>query len=233
MKELRHILARAGAMWIIAGINAVLFIAACCGARLSALWLGAGSGALLSRPWSAVTYMFAQTQPVHFAVNIIGLIIAGAWFQTRMSGLRLTATYLAGGLAGALAFETATLIAGTPDATLAGSSASVLAVYAAIVAVHGRTLGEISLGAAGRWSPGLPLCLVFVNSVFELWGANPGGNLAHLAGIAAGWIIGRYRGHDSNSVTDTHAGRSIIEKFERSGYSSLTADERSKLSKNS
>lgn len=229
MKHMRHIVARAGAMWIIAGINAALFIAACCGVHLSALWLGAGSDALLSRPWSVVTYMFAHTQPAHFAVNIIGLIITGAWFQTRMSGLRLTGTYLAGGLAGALAFETAALMAGTPDATLAGSSASVLAVYAAIVAAHGRILDKVSLGSAGQWSPGWPLCFIAISSVFELWGANPGGNLAHLAGIAAGWLIGRYIIHSSRTAGSDNS--DIIEKFERSGYSGLNAAERNRLSK--
>ena len=228
MKSILGILSRAGAMWIIAGINAALFIASCLGVSLAPLYLGAGAEALAARPWSPLTYMFAQTQPAHFAINIIGLIIAGAWFQTRLRGVILATTYVAGGLAGALAFEALTAIAGTPGATLSGSSAAVLAVYAAITAVYGRRLGKVSPGVLGQWSPALPLCIIFVNSVFELWGDNPGGNLAHLAGILAGWAIGGYVSRSKRTGSDK-AHRDIIDKFERSGYSGLTADERSKL----
>ena len=214
-------------MWIIAGINAALFISACCGADMSDLYLGAGIESLRARPWSPFTYMFAQTHAAHFSLNIISFIIVGAWFENRLGGLRLAATYLTGGMAGAMAFEAIALIAGTPDATLGGSSAAVLAVYAGIVALYGRRLGNISLGFIGRWSAGLPLCIVLVSSVFELWGDNPGGNLAHIAGILSGWGMGRYLSREATPRNDDSG--NIIDKFERSGYSSLTADERRRL----
>jgi len=226
MKSIANILADATAMWILAGINAAMFITAMCGADLSLLTLGAGIDTVLLRPWSPFSYMFVQILPGHFAINIIGLVIICTWFEHRLGPVRLIATYLAGGLAGAAAFTAVTSLAGTGEATLAGSSAAVLAVYAAIAIAYRRRIRNVSLGFLGEWSPALPLMLALVSSVSGLSGDNPAGNLAHLAGITVGFIIGHFMARPRQPrVTD----RDIIDKFERSGYSGLTTDERRQL----
>lgn len=217
-------------MWILAGINAALFIAAMCGADLSVLTLGAGAGNLSTRPWAPLTYMFVQTLPGHFAINIIGLVIIGAWAEHMSGDRRMLATYLAGGLAGAAAFMAVTSLAGSGETTLTGSSAAVLAVYAAVAMAFRHRIRQVSLGFLGEWSPTLPLMLVLVDSVIGLTGPNPAGNLAHLAGIAAGFIIGHLSSRPRKPRT-TDPG--IVEKCERSGYSGLTPDERRKLHTNS
>ena len=84
---------------------------------------------LLFVPWTSVTYMFTQISFLHLTVNMLwlagfGAMMKGDWWQT-------AGAYLAGGIAGAVAFSMYTIYAGLPGEHLAGASASVIAVVAA------------------------------------------------------------------------------------------------------
>ncbi len=206
---------------LLSALNAAVYVAVLLGADTSSLALDASPGSLASAPWSAVTYMFSHASLVHFAVNIAVLIVAGCKFESAAGALATLAVYFGGGLAGGLAFVSACSWAGVADATLTGASAATLSLCAAaLCTIPGiiRKLKETPAAGAG-----LALALVMV--MWGMIGDNPGGSLAHLAGIAAGIagaviILRRRHVEDNND---------IITKARQSGYASLSPEERARL----
>ena len=230
-------------------------------------------GLLLRRPWTVVSYMFAQYDVLHILFNMLWLYWFGVIFMSLSTGRRLLALYVYGGLAGAalylLAYNVLPFFAGT-DGMLIGASGAVIAVVTAtaIMAPDYKMyllfLGGVSLKWVAIVTIGLDL--------IGVTGANAGGHLAHLGGAIAGAVYAlllrrgtditipfcrvadmianlfkggvkkpgfkRYTGSKTssrNSVphTDSQADQAeldiILDKIKKSGYSSLTPDERKRL----
>lgn len=228
---------------------------------------------LLRRPWTVVSYMFAQYDVLHILFNMLWLYWFGVIFMSLSTGRRLLALYVYGGLAGAalylLAYNLLPFFAGT-DGMLIGASGAVIAVVTAtaIMAPDYKMyllfLGGVSLKWVAIVTIGLDL--------IGVTGANAGGHLAHLGGAIAGAMYAlllrrgtditipfcrvadmianlfkggvkkpgfkRYTGSKTSprsSVphTDSHADQAeldiILDKIKKSGYSSLTPDERKRL----
>lgn len=230
-------------------------------------------GLLLRRPWTVVSYMFAQYDVLHILFNMLWLYWFGVIFMSLSTGRRLLALYVYGGLAGAalylLAYNVLPFFAGT-DGMLIGASGAVIAVVTAtaIMAPDYKMyllfLGGVSLKWVAIVTIGLDL--------IGVTGANAGGHLAHLGGAIAGAVYAlllrrgtditipfcrvadmianlfkggvkkpgfkRYTGSKTSprsSVphTDSQADQAeldiILDKIKKSGYSSLTPDERKRL----
>lgn len=230
-------------------------------------------GLLLRRPWTVVSYMFAQYDVLHILFNMLWLYWFGVIFMSLSTGHRLLALYVYGGLAGAalylLAYNLLPFFAGT-DGMLIGASGAVIAVVTAtaIMAPDYKMyllfLGGVSLKWVAIVTIGLDL--------IGVTGANAGGHLAHLGGAIAGAVYAlllrrgtditipfcrvadmianifkggvkkpgfkRYTGSKTSprsSVphTDSQADQAeldiILDKIKKSGYSSLTPDERKRL----
>lgn len=230
-------------------------------------------GLLLRRPWTVVSYMFAQYDVLHILFNMLWLYWFGVIFMSLSTGRRLLALYVYGGLAGAalylLAYNLLPFFAGT-DGMLIGASGAVIAVVTAtaIMAPDYKMyllfLGGVSLKWVAIVTIGLDL--------IGVTGANAGGHLAHLGGAIAGAVYAlllrrgtditipfcrvadmianlfkggvkkpgfkRYTGSKTSprsSVphTDSQADQAeldiILDKIKKSGYSSLTPDERKRL----
>ncbi|MDE6287346.1 MAG: rhomboid family intramembrane serine protease, partial [Muribaculaceae bacterium] len=167
---------------LLAALNAAVYVAVLLGADTSTLSLAASPQSLAAAPWSAITYMFSHASLVHFAVNIAVLIVAGCKFESASGSLATLAVYLGGGLAGGLAFVIACSWTGVADATLTGSSAATLALCAAALCTIPGIINKLKETPAA--AAGLALAVVIV--MWGMTGDNPGGSLAHLAGIAAG-----------------------------------------------
>jgi membrane associated rhomboid family serine protease len=60
---------------------------------------------LAKQPWSAITYMFAHTDVIHFLVNMLMLFFCGRLFVHFLGDRKLLLTYLLGGIFGYL-FQT-------------------------------------------------------------------------------------------------------------------------------
>lgn len=144
---------------------------------------------LMAKPWTIITYMFLHLGPLHLLFNMWMLYFGGQLFLRYLSERQLLATYIYGGLTGAVVYIAAynifpVFLQANPFAIALGASASVLAVLVAIAA----------------WVPNYPVNLLFLGVVrikyialvlviidfFSIQGSNPGGHLAHLGGALWG-----------------------------------------------
>lgn len=216
-----------------------------------------GSPAALARaPWTLLTYMFAQYDVFHLFFNMVWLYWFGSIFLMRCSQGQLLVLYLYGGLAGALLFVATYMglpLLGFSAGRLIGSSAAVMAIVTATAVMmpdfEMRLLfvGGIRL----KWIAVVTIALVAIG----VTGDNAGGETAHIGGIVAGFLFGSgiRRGRDITAPLRRLAWRrparpapvsgggpsgggdprreldEILDKIRRSGYASLTPDERRRL----
>ncbi|MHC1774061.1 MAG: rhomboid family intramembrane serine protease [Lentimicrobium sp.] len=232
----------------------------------------ANTDVLIEKPWTLLTYMFLHTDFMHILFNMLWLWWFGIIFIQYLSQKQLLATYLFGGLAGAIlyiaAFNFFPVFSMARESALAlGASASVLAVVVAIAfyvpdySVNLLFLGQIKIKY-------IAIFTVFTD-LLMLGSGNAGGHLAHLGGALWGFAyIKMIPGFDpakllnvfyrmdfklnkrgkrqhfkvhkgGKPVTDEEFNRqkvlrqqkidSILEKISRSGYDSLSKEEKELL----
>ena len=92
------------ATWILILLNILVFMAANIGGAADMLALSGSPAVDMAEPWRIVSYMFLHTYPVHLFCNIVALLFIGALYESRLSGLSMTAVYILAGIAGGLAF---------------------------------------------------------------------------------------------------------------------------------
>lgn len=155
-------------------------------------WLGMPVGAgIISRPWTIATNIFAHYEFLHYLFNMLTLYWFGRIFmQVYGSERRALVAYVVGGLAGCAA-SFAMLLLGMGGAILLGASASIMSLMlAATTAAPDRRLwvtffGEVKLKYVA-------LVYVLLSVIMLVGFSNVGGNLAHLGGALAGWLLTRY-----------------------------------------
>lgn len=204
---------------ILTALNAAVFIARQLGADGSPLNL---TGAT-DNPLAVVSYMFSHVYTLHFAANMIVLIFAGGILESRRGPWSVLLTYVAGGIAGGLLYAAACSMLGIVGTELSGASAATLALCAATLVTTpaiSRRLKDTPAALTG-------MALIVAIILLGFRGSNPGGALAHLGGIVAGIVAGIIMSR-KRPVSDptTTSENPIIEKVRRSGYASLSPDER-------
>jgi len=225
---------------------------------LSLVELPGSPVALLSAPWTLVTYMFAQYDVFHLFFNMVWLYWFGSIFLLRCSQSQLLVLYLYGGLVGGLLFVATYLgfpVLGFSAGRLIGSSAAVMAIVTATaVMMPDFEMRLLFIGGVRlKWIALVTIALVAIG----VTGDNAGGEMAHLGGIAMGFLFGSgiRRGRDITApvrrlLSARRAPRAtrygnppsgapgsdprreldeILDKIRRSGYASLSADERRRL----
>ncbi len=210
----------------------------------------------MTRPWTLVTYMFAQYDLLHVVFNMLWLYWFGTMFTMTASSRRLLTLYLCGGLAGAVLFMLGYMVLPmfhSSYGSLIGSSASVIAVVTAVAILmphfkmHLLLIGSVSV----KWIAIVTIVLVLVG----VTGSNAGGEIAHIGGGIARVLCGLWikRGHGlsfrrpsrrqtppeaPSPSLSSDAGLSaneraeldaILDKIKKSGYTSLTSSERDRL----
>ncbi len=156
-------------------------------------WLGVSSNihVVLHRPWTLITYMFLHLEFFHVLFNMVILYVGGRLFSDFIGPDRLTATYLIGGLAGAIFYIASFNIFPVFEDVAAfsvaiGASASVLAIFIAIaVYMPNYQLPLVLLGPIRLKYIALFFVIMDVISIDK---GNPGGHLAHLGGALWGFI---------------------------------------------
>ena len=149
--------------------------------------------ALLTHPWTVLTYMFLHEGFFHLLMNMIMLYFGGMLFMEYLSQQKLVKTYVLGGLFGALFFVAAYNVfpafAYVKETAIAlGASASVLAIFIAIASyvpdyyVHLIFIGRVKLKYVA-------IAFVLLD-LLSIKGDNPGGHLAHLGGALWGFWYG-------------------------------------------
>lgn len=210
----------------------------------------------LQRPWTAVTYMFTQEDVWHAALNMLWLYAFATIFRTRCTSRQLLALYLIGGWSGAALYAlTAYTDPTVAGAGMMGASASVLAVATATAIllpdfqVRVFLLGMVRI----KWIA-LLLAIMFLagNSMSVTAAATHAAGIAAGAFFALQMRRGiditaplnraidaivnaiSHHRHDDpwrrKAATPPRPTKrnldDVIEKIRRSGYSSLTDDEK-------
>lgn len=122
MRALRAIIILNVLLW---GCYAVAWLSGTSDAFGTLFALDADPAMLLSHPWTLLTYMALHSSPLHLLLNMACLFFFGYILcKEGVSGRTLVLLYICGGMAGGL------LYLGFGEDTLAGASASVLAVTA-------------------------------------------------------------------------------------------------------
>ena len=154
-------------------------------------WLSLPSNtqALITRPWTPVTYMFLHAGFIHLLFNILGLYWFGKLFLYHLEGDKLLSVYLLGGLAGAALYVFSYNIFPVFDNTnsiLLGASASIFAVL--VAGSFYDPDREIMLPLVGTYKLKYVAAFYVLLSVIGVSSTNAGGNIAHLGGAAWGWF---------------------------------------------
>lgn len=138
--------------------------------------------AILTRPWTVVTYMFLHGGLSHILFNMLGLFFFGSRVEQRLGERRFITLYLVSGVFGAIAS-----LLFTPSAAVIGASAGVFGVMMAFAMFwpHEKIYiwGVIPVEAR---------ILVLVTTAFALFAGlgGRGGGVAHFAHL--GGYVGAY-----------------------------------------
>jgi len=184
------------------------------------LSLPADLSALLIKPWTLITYMFVQEGLLHLLFNMMVLYIGGQIFINYLSSKMLVTTYFLGGLSGALLyilsfnlFPAFNLNVG--NAILLGSSASVLAIFAAS-ATQAPNL-KLQLFLFGRIPLKYIALIIIVLDVLNIQNGNAGGHIGHLGGVLYGFLFVYYlkKGRNIGSFFDKLNFPSVFNWFKK------------------
>lgn len=182
--------------------------------RFLSEWLGVASNihVVLHRPWTLISYMFLHFDFLHILFNMIVLYVGGRLFSDFIGSDRLTATYLIGGLSGAIfyivSFNLFPVFEEVVSISLAiGASASVLAIFIAISAYMPDY--QLPLLLFGRIKLKYIAIFFVILDVISIDKGNPGGHLAHLGGALWGFVYARMlkRGKDPALVLGFYLGK--------------------------
>lgn len=198
-----------------------------------------GMRAVWPWPWTPLTYMITQGDLRELLFNMLWLWGFSEIFMMVGTRRRLIATYIIGGLAGALVYLLAANVGMAPDGILLGASASIcaMAVVAAMLApgygVYLLILGRVTLKSIAWITLGFAVLLPLLMGNFSGMWAHAGGALGgYLAGLAMrrGWLprfsVSKFR----RAVPKKEASLDeLLDKVRRSGYNSLTLNEKRKL----
>lgn len=153
-------------------------------------WMGMPIGSdLIVRPWTLATNIFSHYDFIHFIFNMLCLYWFGRIFmQTYQSERRALITYVVGGLAGC--FVALTLAFSGANHILLGASGAVMALLlATTTATPDRRVWVTFFGDVKmKW---VALAYVGISVLMLIGLSNVGGNLAHLGGALAGWLLAR------------------------------------------
>lgn len=172
---------------------------------------------LLRRPWTLITYMFAQIDVLHILFNMLWLYWFGSIFTSLTTVRRLLPLYIYGGLGGAIlfiaAYNTLPYFAGS-EGLLIGSSAAVIAIVTATAFMApDYKVGLLFLGPVSlKWIAAVTIGIDFL-SVTD---TNAGGHIAHLGGALTGmaYILMLRRGVDL-AAPFNRAADSIVNSLRR------------------
>jgi len=214
---------------------------------------------LMYKPWALATYMFTHAGFFHFFFNMLWLYWMGRIFEDFLNPCQFTFNYLAGGLTGGILYIISyNIFPGLKDnligAEMVGSSASVMAIAVATATLlPDYSIRLLFLGDVKLKFLIIAYVLLDVIGIAQL---NAGGSIAHLGGALLGFIYIKQlqNGNDWSKlfqkrkrlrvIKNTAAGSrsantfppeevidQILDKISRSGYDSLSKQEKEQLFK--
>ena len=158
------------------------------GALLSYVALPAWANWQIGQIWTLLTYGFLHYGFMHLLLNCVMLYFAGHMLKTFWTDLQVVRLFLVGIITGGIAFVVISLWSPGWN-PLMGASAGVLALLLAATRMSPRMpVYLLGIFKVPLWV--VSAILLFI-SVAGLSGENGGGQVAHLGGALAGWVLGR------------------------------------------
>ncbi|WP_158961290.1 rhomboid family intramembrane serine protease [Myroides fluvii] len=207
----------------------------------------------LGRFWTFISYSFVHANIWHLLLNMIMLFFVSNLFFTFFTTRQFLFVYFAGALGGSILYYISAFFF-SMGAGLVGASAAVMAPLIAIAAFAPKM--EVRLALLGRVKMIYIAAVIIVIDLFQLSSSNVGGHLAHLGGalVGFGYIFLLKRGIDlakpkkrtaknkstfkkiyvnksvdKNVTKETTTQKeidAILDKISRSGYESLSKEEK-------
>jgi len=207
----------------------------------------------LARFWTFVSYSFVHANIWHLLLNMIMLFFVSNLFFTFFTSRQFLFVYFAGALGGSVLYYWSSFFFGMGYG-LVGASAAVMAPLIALATFAPQM--EVRLALLGRVKMIYIAAVIIILDLFQLSSSNVGGHLAHLGGalVGFGYIFLLKRGTDlakpmkrtaKNKSTfkkvyvnksvekyvtkeDTSQKKidAILDKISRSGYESLSKEEK-------
>ncbi len=220
----------------------------------SLLFMPSSFSGWLHAPWTAFTYMFTHTNPLHLLFNMLWLLWFGHLLLITHTPRHLLTLYIGGGLSGALLYIIfSALLPAFSTGALIGASASIISIMCATAIkmpsyrVHLFFIGDIKLG----WVVAIMIALTLLGT----GPTNLGTQAAHIGGALFGVVaalaprLGLHLAAKTPSRPATPTQRRInrtidiiaahrldqqrldelLDKIRLSGYESLSKSERQEL----
>ncbi len=226
--------------WLIL-INAIVFVVARVSMSIGMEWvasclmLPATLQGVLAQPWSVVTYMFTQYDLWHLLANMVMLYWFGGLTLSTAESRSVMWLYAIGGLAGAACYLAMGMVSGVSigPGLIGASSAVIGVIVGSVLTMPNRRVSMWLIGDVRlRWVALIILMIFAVGGV----ATSTGTFMAHIGGALGGvgwYMVGRVRygmrraDHGlSHSAYNVDA---ILDKIKRSGYASLSDQERKTL----
>jgi membrane associated rhomboid family serine protease len=198
---------------------------------------------LFSHPWTIITYGFFHQGFIALFFNLLLLFYFGSILLDFASQKKLTQLYFWGVPAGGIFFLASYRFFPDMyiiDSPLLGASAGVMSVmtYISLLMPH----YQIKIRFLGFFKLIHILIFFIVFNLLQIPLGNPGGYFAHLGGLTAGFIIfvisekqlfNKKNNTDNFLISKEKRIDDILDKISRSGYESLTQNEKNELFKQS
>lgn len=207
------------------------------------------------RIWQFVTYSFLHADIMHLLFNMLMLYFFSQLFFTFFNSKQFLKTYFLGGVAAALFYFLVANIFGL-QSYVVGASGAVMAVFFTVVGYNPKMRVQLIIfGNVAIYY----IAIAFLGfDLLQLFFDNAGGHLAHIGGSIFGFCYGKYLGgftfvvpkkskvktnlrtvhnkinQTKNNSTDNSVQKQIdviLDKISKSGYDSLTKEEKEFLFK--
>ena len=196
--------------------------------------------------WRYISYQFLHGGIGHIFANMLGLFFFGPLLERQWGSQRFIKFYLICGLTGGVLFALLVALGILPVGALIGASGAVYGVLAAVAALY----PNLRVYVYGIFPIPLYLLIIVIvifSSFGFIAGNNQGGDAAHLAGLATGYILvmwpgisakmkikatkGAWEKRQQNELHFHEEVNRILDKVNREGISSLTRQEKNTLKK--
>jgi membrane associated rhomboid family serine protease len=194
--------------------------------------------------WRVITYQFLHGGFVHIFFNMLGLYFFGPMLEQLWGSRRFLIFYLVCGAMGGIFYPLLARIGWLAAGPMIGASGAILGIIAAAAILFPNSIVLLwAVFPMRLWV--LAVLLAFINILNLLGGQNAGGDVAHLAGMAAGagyvllqpWqnkikskiMAARKESRKNTQINLELEIDRILEKVHKSGVHSLTSREKRTL----
>jgi membrane associated rhomboid family serine protease len=144
---------------------------------------------IASRPWTLVTHIFLHAGPIHLLFNMMFLFFFGPELERRIGGKRFLIVFFLSGIIAAIGYSLWTVFVLQSAAPAVGASGALFGIFACLTVIAPDIQVYIYF---------IPMKITYALIFFALLDIlliSPGDAIAHsahLTGVVAGLVMGRY-----------------------------------------